>query len=421
MGAKLPNYSNTAKSANNRISLILPFALALLAQTPGQCAALEHWQEYLKSGDESYAKKHWGKAEHFFSKAVRYADRSDVGDKNLSLSLRKLGEANMAASRYREAEAHLQRAIKIAKDCGQEDREAIRDMLELAKTYRSVNLEQFGKNVATVLKETGLDGIEILNTKDGKSRVVIKFADKFNKHITSPDINEINLDKKLTFDIHEDKDGTITLNNIKGLKVHSKVWANLTQSSIDPHGGTGTPTALVTAEKLGLTKTVQTVLPKPVYDRILTIVERIKHPELHSPWHKLMQEKLGTTAKAKPGVPITITDSAGGSNQTTGEGDQTTIHEITETDSKVSKSTSSSDSEVTTKSTSTTATSTTNLSKTDLSKTDPMMIDASMNPATDATTTNSTNRTTTTSTTINSQSSTARTQVTGDVISPLKD
>jgi hypothetical protein len=282
--------------------------IATFAQLPGQCEDFESWQKNFSSGEEAYSKQHWSKAEHFFSKAVRYADRSDVGDKNLAESLKKLGEANIAAKRYREAEEHLHRAIKVAKDCGIEDREAIRDVLELAKTYRSVNLEQFGQNVAQVLKETGLDGIELLNTKDGTSRVVIRFADKFDKHITSPDINEINLDKTLTFDIHEEKDGTITLNNIKGLKVHSKVWAKLTRSLIDPHGGKGTPTALVTAEKLGLTKTVQTVLPKPVYDRILVVVERIKHPELHSPWHKQLQEKIGTTGKNP--VPITMTDTS---------------------------------------------------------------------------------------------------------------
>jgi hypothetical protein len=315
---RLTPSSNSKKATLTRIgiTLVLPFMIVSMAQLPGQCADFERWQECVKSGEESCKKQHWGKAEHFYAKAVRYADRSDVGDKNLAMSLRKLGEANIAAKKYREAEDHLQRAIKVAKDCGEEDREAIRDLLELAKTYRSVNLEQFGKNVAAVLKETGLDGIEILNTKDGKSRVVVRFADKFNKHITSPGINEINLDKKLTFDIHEDKDGTITLNNIKGLKVHSKVWANLTHSSIDPHGGIGTATALITAEKLGLTKTVQTVLPKPVYDRILLVVERIKHPELHSPWHKQLQERISATPKAKPAVPITITDT---SKDNTGE------------------------------------------------------------------------------------------------------
>jgi hypothetical protein len=316
------SYSERAILSRIGITLVLPFIIATIAQLPGRCEDFESWQKSIKSGEEAYSKEHWSKAEHFFSEAVRYADRSDVGDKNLAESLKKLGEANIAAKKYREAEEHLHRAIKVAKDCGIEDREAIRDVLELAKTYRSVNLEQFGQNVAQVLKETGLDGIELLNTKDGTSRVVIKFADKFNKHITSPDINEINLDKKLTFDIHEEKDGTITLNNIKGLKVHSKVWAKLTKSLIDPHGGKGTPTALVTAEKMGLTKTVQTVLPKPVYDRILVVVERIKHPELHSPWHKQLQEKIGTAGKNP--VPITMTDTSK-DQSVTGESVQTHV------------------------------------------------------------------------------------------------
>jgi hypothetical protein len=70
------------------------------------------------------------------------------------------------------------------------------------------------------------------------------------------------------------------------------MWVSLTASSIDPSGNDGKPVATVTAKKLGLTKTVQTVLPKPVYDRILAAVERIKHPELHSPWYKALQDKF---------------------------------------------------------------------------------------------------------------------------------
>ena len=406
-----PSSNSKKKATLSRIgiTLVLPFMIVSIAQLPGQCADFERWQECLKSGEESYKKQHWGKAEHFYSKAVRYADRSDVGDKNLAMSLRKLGEANIAAKKYHEAEDHLQRAIKIAKDCGEEDREAIRDLLELAKTYRSVNLEQFGKNVAAVLKETGLDGIEILNTKDGKSRVIVRFADKFNKHITSPGINEINLDKKLTFDIHEDKDGTITLNNIKGLKVHSKVWANLTHSSINPHGGKGTPTALVTAEKLGLTKTVQTVLPKPVYDRILVVVERIKHPELHSPWHKQLQERISATPKAKPAVPITITDT---SKDNTGEA---------KADTATTTSTSS-----TTSSSGTTATTTTpaEAATGETATAEAATAEASTNAP-------STTAAPSPSTTTEQQKSppqfaaeqapTANTEVTGDVVSPVKN
>ncbi len=290
------------------LPVLLPGAVLLFAHNPATAADIDKWQSYQKSGEESFDSHRYGRAEHYFAKAVREADRTDVGDMKLALSLRKLAEANIAARKYKEAEAHLQRAIKISRDIGAEDREAIRDLLELAKTYRSVNLEQFGQNVATVLKETGLDGIEILNTKDGNSRVVVRFADKFEKHIHSADVNEINVDKKLTFDIHEDKDGTITLSNIKGLRVRSKVWVNLTQSSIDPNGEEGKTTAQITAEKLGLTKTVKTVLPKPVYDKIFNVVERIRHPELHSPWHKQLQEKIGLSTKPKP-VPITVTDA----------------------------------------------------------------------------------------------------------------
>jgi hypothetical protein len=137
-----------------------------------------------------------------------------------------------------------------------------------------------------------LNKIEIFQASDDDSRVTIRFADKFTKRITSPDIDKINFGKTVTFDIHQAEDGTITLTNIRGLKVRSKVWVNLTSSSIDPNGQRGAPVAMVTAKKLGITRTVQTVVPKPVYDRLLSVVDRVRHPELHSPWHKALQERF---------------------------------------------------------------------------------------------------------------------------------
>jgi hypothetical protein len=315
------------------LKIILGCALSsvlLSAAAPNAASADEftRWKNFVKDGEEAFNSHKYGRAEHYFNKAVREADRTELGDEKLALSLRKLGEANTAAHKYKEAEAHFQRAIKISKDLGVDDRDAIRDLLELAKTYRSVNLEQFGKNVATILRESGLDGIEILNNKDGNSRIVVRFADKFDKHINSADVNEINVDKKLTFDIHEDKDGTITLTNIKGLRIRSKMWVNLTDTSIDPNGEDGKPTALVTAEKLGLTKTVKTVLPKPVYDRILTVVERVRHPELHSPWHKLLQEKLTPKSATTDAATTSTTGATSGASgisaiSGTGTGDST--------------------------------------------------------------------------------------------------
>ncbi len=272
---------------------IQAIVLVILATShPSAWAEIDHWRELSENGQKAFDEGKFKKAQHYWSKAVREATRSEVGDKNLALSLKKLAETEIELHKYRDAELRLHRAVKINTELGDEDPEAIRDLIELAKTYRSVNLEQFGKAVDTLLKQAGLSKIEIFQTADGDSRVQIKFDDKFTKRITSPDVDKINFGKTVTFDLHQAEDGTITLSNIKGLKVRSKVWANLTSSSIDPNGAQGEPTAVVTAKKLGISRTVETVVPKPVYDRLLAIVERVRHPELHSPWHKALQEKF---------------------------------------------------------------------------------------------------------------------------------
>ncbi len=285
-----PNLSWSKMSSQS--TFLVTSALVLLTSSQPVKAEIDRWQSLQQDGQVAYDAHQFRKAERLWSKAVREATRTEVGDKNLALSLKKLAEADISLHKYREGETHLQRAMKINKELGDEDPEAIRDLLELAKTYRSVNLEQFGKVMESLFKQSGLNKIEILKTHDGNSRIQIQFADKFTKHITSADVDRINLDKTVSFDIHEDKDGIITLSNIKGLKIRSHMWVSLTASSIDPSGNDGKPVATVTAKKLGLTKTVQTVLPKPVYDRILAAVERIKHPELHSPWYKALQDKF---------------------------------------------------------------------------------------------------------------------------------
>ena len=295
-------------------SIIMTSGLPVAAQ-------MERWQELQNEGQEAYSAGKFKKAEKSWSKAVHQATRTEVGDKNLALSLKKLAEADIALHKYREAEARLQQAIKINKQLGDEDPEPIRDLLELAKTFRSVNLEQFGKVMESLFAQAGLNKIEIYKTPGGDSRVEIKLTDKLTKRITSADVDRINLDKTVTFDIHEDKDGTITLSNIKGLKIRSKVWVALTESSIDPSGEEGKPTATVTARKLGLKKTVQTVLPKSAYDRILATVERIKHPELHSPWYKALQEKFKGMLHPTATTPTPAPAKEMANKENTGEGD----------------------------------------------------------------------------------------------------
>jgi tetratricopeptide (TPR) repeat protein len=311
---------------SSKFNFLVTSSLLLMTSGLPVKAEIERWQELQKDGQEAFDAGKFKKAEQSWSKAVREATRTEVGDKNLSLSLKKLAEADISLHKYREGEARLQRAIKINKELGDEDPETIRDLLELAKTYRSVNLEQFGKVMETLFKQSGLNKIEIFKTRDGNSRIQIRFADKFTKRITSADVDRINLDKTVTFDIHEDKAGVITLSNIKGLKIRSHIWVALTASSIDPSGDEGKPVATVTAKKLGLTKTVQTVLPKQVYDRILTAVERIKHPELHSPWYKALQDKFKGLLHPLPTAAESakeVADKVGGTPTENGSGTQT--------------------------------------------------------------------------------------------------
>ena len=308
--------------------LVVPILLGL---TLPASANISRWTELGDEGQTAFNEQKYKRASHFFKIAVREATRTEVGDANLAISLKKLAESDIAIHKYREAEQKLQQAIKINKELGAEDPEAIGDLLELAKTYRSVNLEQFGKTISVLLKQSGLNKIEIFKTAKGDSRIEIRFDDKFTKRITSTDVDRINMNKTVTFDIHEAPDGLITLSNIKGLKMHSKMWVNLTSTSFDPNGDHDKGIASVTARKLGVSRTIQTVLPKPIYEKILAAVERVKHPELHSPWHKQLQERVKslvnghsvqtpTTLSVKSTIDEESTDPAAKQLATDGKG-----------------------------------------------------------------------------------------------------
>jgi tetratricopeptide (TPR) repeat protein len=300
-----PSHSSHSRANFLKAILVLP---GLLAPHLPASANISHWNELSAQGQTAFNEQKYKRASHFFKIAVRAATRSEVGDANLAISLKKLAESDIAIHKYREAEQKLQQAIKINKELGAEDPEAIRDLLELAKTYRSVNLEQFGKTISVLLKQSGLNKIEIYKTAQGDSRIEIRFDDKFTKRITSTDVDRINMDKTVTFDVHDSPDGLITLSNIKGLKMHSKMWVKLTDTSFDPNGDEDKAIASVTARKLGMSRTIQTVLPKPIYERILAIVERVKHPELHSPWHKQLQERVKSLVSGHPAqqTPATL-------------------------------------------------------------------------------------------------------------------
>src|ERR1700733_14020131 len=145
----------------SQFTFLLTFSLLLMTSGLPAKAEIERWQALQADGQEAYDAGNYKKAEKSWSKAVREATRTEVGDKNLALSLKKLAEADISLHKYREGETRLQHAIKINKELGAEDPETIRDLLELAKTYRSVNLEQFGKVMETLFKQSGLNKIEI--------------------------------------------------------------------------------------------------------------------------------------------------------------------------------------------------------------------------------------------------------------------
>ncbi len=249
---------------------ILLLASALTAAN----ADCPKWQKLSESGQKSIDAGDFSKAEQTWLKAVTEAENCGERDPSMPLSLKRLGECYQKNVKYVEAADSFKKAGELYKINGSADPELAADLATLAKVYRTVEFNEINKTVADAFKESGVNLIGICKLDQG-NRIQMNLNDKFVKNIDNKDVDQLSLEKLVTFDVLEDPDGSLQINNIKGLKVHAKMWVTIVQSHVQPKNPDGA-SAEVTATKMGISKTVSCKLPADSIDPMNVLIAKLR-------------------------------------------------------------------------------------------------------------------------------------------------
>ncbi len=232
------------------------------------------WEKLSQSGQKCIDAGDFSKAEQTWLKAVTEAANCGERDPSMPLSLKRLGECYQKNGKYVEAADSFKKAGEQCKINGSTDSELAADLASLAKVYRTVEFSEINKTVADAFKESGVNLIAICKLDQG-NRIQMNLNDKFVKTIDNKDVDQLSLEKLVSFDVLEDPDGSLQIKNIKGLKVHAKMWVTIVQSHVQPKNPDGA-SAEVTATKMGISKTVSCKLPADTIDPMNVLIAKLR-------------------------------------------------------------------------------------------------------------------------------------------------
>jgi len=244
-----------------------------ISTAQAQCSK---WEKLSESGQKALDSGNFKRAEPIWVRAVKEAKNcGDTDPSALGTSLKRLGEVYMKTSKFPLAESTLKQAADQLKTAGKEDADLSADLAELGKSYRSIDfINDVKPAVADFFKQAGVNSIGILRlAQDQGSRIVMNLGKKFTQKIDNPDVDHVGLDKVVSFDIVQEPDGALMISKIKGLKVRAKLWATIVKSHVKPKEAE--PSAEVTAQAMGISKTVSCKLPSDVIDPINIFVAKI--------------------------------------------------------------------------------------------------------------------------------------------------
>lgn len=228
---------------------------AAQATTSARATSFEKWS---KSAQRAFDRGLYKQSERLWARALAVAAESKVTDNALAVVLKRLGETLLKEGRYEDAQRCFRHAMLIDEQIAVEDSELAGDQSMLDQTYKRVDLAQLGKFAQDLLAQAGLTSMGIVKTDNG-SRVQLEFPESFSKTIDNQDVQGVGVDRCVSFDIEQEPDGVVKISHIKGFRVHAKYWVNIVESKFKL-AADGIHEVDITAEKMGITKTVHAKL-----------------------------------------------------------------------------------------------------------------------------------------------------------------
>lgn len=255
---------------------VIPPLLILALMAPAAYADCADWEKLDQAATVKSTQGKYKKALSMWRKALLKADDCEQKAQAGAILHTKMAECYLRLEDFPQCDDELKLAADEYKEMGTADPRLAELRGKLSKVYRSIDLSEISSRVAAdIFKKAGIETIGISKLADG-NRIELFLTEKFRKTIARPPINKVMLDKLVSFDLIKEGDGTVQLNHIRGFLLRAKVWISIKRAIINPEADQGEPTARVTAEKMGLSKTVTFKMAESLIDPLDTLVEKIK-------------------------------------------------------------------------------------------------------------------------------------------------
>jgi hypothetical protein len=231
-----------------------------------------------ESAQKAFDQGKFKKAADAWIRAVKTLEDGGQRDLFFESCLKRLGQAYRRLQLTADAYKTLKQAFDICNALGVEDKELASELSELSTAYRPVDVTQLGPETAAAFKKANVTEVGLLRASDN-AKMQVNLEDRFEKHLDNDTVDGIALEKKITVDVDEASDGTVSMLNIKGFKIHAKeknIWVNLLQAVIKPADAQGQHPAEVTAGKMGVTKTVSASLPAKGYQPLAELLAQLR-------------------------------------------------------------------------------------------------------------------------------------------------
>lgn len=238
------------------------------------------WRRAFALGRQRFEKGQFSAAINAFKQAQKAALKDSEHPALSRVSSKNLIKSYISLKDYPKA---LQALTDLFPDEWQNgsDQEIGSFKSQLDRSYRLIDITQFSPKAKEVLDEAQVQKIEVFPYFEAdKTLVKVTSAKRFVKETGSSDVPKIGLNKIVSFEFSEMPGQGFKIGNITGFQILAKMWVNLVESIFNTVN-VDSPTAQVTAEKMGFSKTVSVNIPEKVFKPLNMVLDRVT-TELHS-------------------------------------------------------------------------------------------------------------------------------------------